>query len=392
MSQKLQCPQCGTLMEGDAAFCFQCGAKLMPVPEIPVVNNDAPQTAQPVEPQPVEQPAVQYASQPAPQPAPQPAVQCAPQPVPQYVPQYTAPYVPQPVPSKPTGGAWRAVLASFLTVLLAIFALAAGILGTIHTRISPDGVADTIRDVDLSEIDMSDFLKNAEEGDDVADYVYGLVDDAFIRDTGLRKRDVEKILNDSDLRDSLAGYLSDYAEAILNDERGEVLDGDDIMDLIRDNADLIESVIGYRLQKGDYAQIEEELDKFDFYQISPKKVEKALEENTPVKMDTIRFGLSATPWIIAGGLAVVMAVLIALVYWFRGRPVLGFCGGGLIASGTLLLLVALGCALLPGILQLSIVSELAKPLITTFLIHGGIQLVVGVVCAVVAGVMKPKKA
>ena len=79
MSQKLQCPQCGTLMEGDAAFCFQCGAKLMPVPEIPAVNNDAPQAAQPVEPQPVEQPAVQY----APQPATQPATQYAPQPAPQ---------------------------------------------------------------------------------------------------------------------------------------------------------------------------------------------------------------------------------------------------------------------------------------------------------------------
>lgn len=312
------CHQCGNRVPEDAKFCATCGAKVVPAVEEPVLAPPVeesvivPVVEEPVYELPVQEPVYQ-------QPVEYPAA-----PVVEEAPVFTAPAEPEYVPpvversapakekvslvSKKPLGIGKIILVVCLCVLTFIFATATLATLCVQSIANEDTVALILEEVDLSEMAASTIIGNADEDDNIVDWLRA---ELIKRDPAwenLSTKEMEDFI-DSQIKPFLAEEGAEFLEVMLTGKGEASIDIKDIRKLVSSSSDYIFEEYGVYVTDGMQEDI---VSWVDSYGIEEYASTEYLEEEIPEIMEIIPLVASALPLAIFGGLTALFLVLILL--------------------------------------------------------------------------------
>jgi hypothetical protein len=108
-------------------------------------------------------------------------------------------------------------------------------------------------------------------GDDtsLSEWVYANLDPAVLSEYGITEDQINRVLEKSNLMSFVADKLDDIIGDVYQNDRSAEITSDELVDLIRDNSDVIEKNLGLQLTENDYDKFEDSLDSSnDFAEIS----------------------------------------------------------------------------------------------------------------------------
>ena len=331
------CKKCGAELKDGAKFCGSCGNPVAAAPQ------REPEFTQPT---------------PAPQPQyNQPQYNQQPRPV-QYVPQYNVVK-----PQKKTN-AVKIVFSVILAVLFFANLIAALTFTALRATVSEEGVVTIFREADIANVEIEDNgVKKT-----VADLVYEKLPADMHGENGISREGLKKILEDR-------GFKSDFAQLVGNfvghmmGNKNKVVTKDDIMNLIRNNEDMIQEKSGYVMTDEDYREIEKLLnsDAYEFFTTDAyDKGTDGLDLN--IVLNAVFGVLLFLTILFAGIIALINMRHISHILLYLGIPVF-----------------VVGLSLVPSSVPAGSISLLAvvKPMFTLLTIFGIVALVAG--AAMIAG-------
>ena len=255
------CIQCGNSLSEDARFCARCGTRVEPIaqPEpIPVAQEPAAQQvyspvaveepvyapAEPVftpevQPEPVYEPPVQE------EPLPEaPVWQPEPQQIVYESPVYADPVEPEYVPpvkverkpliAKKPLGLGKKILVVFLSLLAFAFGVATVTALCLRFTLTADNVAAFIENVDVSQMEATTIITNANEETTLSDWLVQQLEKKGIDCSALTDNDVEDFL-DACVRPFVRDEAQEFAAALLTGKGKAAVTMEEIRDLVEDS-------------------------------------------------------------------------------------------------------------------------------------------------------------
>ncbi len=293
-------------------------------------------------------------------------------------------------------GFGRATLALLLSLLLIATFAAAAVFGVIQKSVSRDNVASvveslSVKSLDLSQLRISDLgleKLDSPDGVSVSEYIFLNINPEAAEKYNIDAEKIERIIAESTLDEAVSEKLSDYIDFFLYNKEAPELDADDIMDLVKDNEQLVQQITGYLLTRDDYYAIEEELEKLPLESISGKALQQKAG-NAPLVISYITSPLIF--WAVIA-VAVILAALLAFVTRFRVKPLFLCLSIPLAIAGQLLLFgytFAVGAHLTAGTEVLDVV---AASLRCSCLNVGAAMLSLGLLLRLISSAIKTKNA
>lgn len=305
------CTSCGSRIEETHTFCIVCGQRINPAQEVEKKQDDTQLQGQAFS-QPVNSGGTvnnQYYFQPQQQFSNE-----------------------QKLAEKPVAGSGSKFLKVFVSVIFClfifVFALISLSVGLIRHSISEKSLADTIDDIELSEIQVGSIVNTYSEDeyeDDVtlAEFIYSNLDPVMIDEIGITQEDIEEILDDDVNKDFIIDKLNDYAADLIKaTDTGEITKKE-IMNLIEDNEEIIYEVTGYQITPEDYQYISEEIDNSG---VLEKTNLSDISKETDIDIGGLRWVVSDLTIIISAVLAAMFLCLIFLIN--KGNRKSGLVYGG----------------------------------------------------------------
>ncbi len=326
----MYCNNCGTQISENSKFCLNCGSSLetqQPLPQAP-----QPEIEETVTETVAEEPVANQTAE-IEQPSSEKNVQ-------------------QSAPKK-----WKRVLKNIVSVLccILIFAVTLSLAAVLsfRTSIAPDKVSYILDNLDIKQI-----------------VEYEEVEEALL--VPLDGEEAEEIYEKSTIKEFVEEKANEFADYILYGTGSIRITGDDFVELVEENEELIEEISGEPIFAYDYDKIEE--------------FGENLEEDDVISevADVVKTYCSV---IVVVGLILVALILCALLYFIR-KSYDALLWTGSAFSLTALLLVAAGLILKPiisvalaeGGLFVSMIGSLyVKGMLTSVLTYGGCLFGIGVV-------------
>ena len=391
----LFCSNCGTRLNEGARFCHGCGAAVSPAPE--PVPQPAP-IPQPVpapvfQPEPMPQPVPAPVPQPEPMPQPVPAPVPQPEPMPQPAPEpVPAPKPVQPPKQKKTwtrpANSPRTAGAVVLCVLIFLCSFLSIVLLNVQSLTSQDileqSLEEMVLNLDLTRIQASDVLSNAEPGTSVAELIAQEIEKSYVVEVDVDEDDVQEFLEESSFLPFIAEKISEYADDIRNDRRGTGITERELENLLWENEDEIEDLVGMPLTQTDVDNV---VAKADTQGLMKSLRAKTLKNDIPVAYSALQIALSEITVIVLVVLMILMALLVAKIYKWNIFQACGSVGTVLTVSGGIFVALTL-IALVMNLVWSSIISYALQTVLVKGLMASGITCAIGVVLLVVDLVSK----
>lgn len=288
-------------------------------------------------------------------------------------------------------GVLRTILAVFLCILIFLCSTVALVLLSVRTAVSQENMQvcleRAVEDLDLDEIPAAGLIPDAGEDDSVMDCLIGLAEANGLK---LKKRDVEKLLEDSVIVDALCEKMSLYVEDICADTTRAAIDDDDIRNALERDRALISEIFDESMSDREIENITEFVDDSGALEIfNVRELKKA----APAIYYSVQYGLSY--WVIGllGVLVLVWIVLLALVNRWSLTRITGDLGITLTVVGVVVLVPAVFASLLMGSLLKGVpggnlIAQLVSRVLMGGQLYNLIVLGVGVVLIVVSCVIR----
>lgn len=370
------CIQCGNQLSDDARFCARCGTRVEPV--APVMTE--PVAEEPVYTPPVAEPVVEYAA-----PVYQPPVQEEPvyqnslceEPVPQTeppvqesvweptpqepeVPVYADPvepvYVPpvaapekvekKPLIQKKPLGIGKKILVVFLCVLAFIFGTATVMALCIRSTVTADNVAEFIGNVELSEVEATVIIADAEKEATLADWLIEQLEKRGIDCSALDTSDVEDFL-EACIIPFVQDEAQEFASALLTGKGKASITLDEIREVVEDSRSYLFRKHGVVMTDENVGSLVRWIDSFGVTEMANTRY---LEKEYGETLDTVRLVLSWAAVAVFGALTLVFLVLIwitnkSLIRNLNSTGIVATAIGGMFAVFTVINLVFPGLLL-----------------------------------------------
>ena len=370
------CIQCGNPLAADARFCASCGARVEPIAQPEPAPIPEESVVQPVyspvavaEPvyvpaEPVFTPEVQsepvYENSVQEDPAPevpqaesvwqaapeQPIIDCpvyADPPEPAYVP----PIKPErkPLIAKKPLGLGKKILVIFLSVLAFIFGTATVMALCLRSTITADNVAAFIENVDISQVEATSIITNAEQDATIADWLIKQLENKGVDCSVLTENDVEDFLTECILP-FVRDEAQEFASALLTGKGKASVTMDEIRALVDDSRDYLYEEHGVVINDETADTLVNWVDSFGVTEMANTRY---LEKEYGDILDTARMVLSWAAVAVFGFLTFLMLLFIwltnkSLIRNLNSTGIVAALVGGMFTVFTVIKLV------LPGLL------------------------------------------
>ena len=367
------CINCGNPLSEDARFCAHCGTRVEPAVQTeptPVAEEPAVQpvyspvavaepVSAPTEPVfvPEQQPEPEYAP-----PVQEAPVQEAPQAEPVWQPEpqqpvyegpiYADPVEPEYVPpvkterkpliAKKPLGLGKKILVVFLSLLAFIFGVATVVALCLRFTLTADNVAAFIENVDVSQMEATTIITNAEQDTTLADWLIDQLEKKGIDCSVLNDNDVEDFL-DACIRPFVRDEAQEFAAALLTGEGKASVTMEEIRDLVDDSREYLYEEHGVVITDENADTLVTWIDGFG---VTEKANTRYLEKEYGDALDTARMVLSWAAVAVFGFLTFLMLLFI----WLTNKSLIR----NLNTTGTVATLVG-------GIFAVSTVIQLLFP-------------------------------
>lgn len=283
------CPRCGTELNDTQQYCHGCGSAFY-APEAP-----------------------------APEPAFQPAKS-------------------QPRPTKRT----RSVGAVLLCILLYGCCVGFILLMNLRTLTSQTVLQNTmenvVMNVDLTEIPAAEVIANADPDTSMAQWIADSIEKSYVVDVDIDENDVQEFLEDSSILPFIAEKASAYMDGIRTGSEDAAISEEELEDLLWDNRDEIEDLVGIPLTQSDVDKVVNQASSKGMLQaFQPQQ----LEQNVPAVYNVAQVGLSNGLLIGLVLLMLVLSVLVAACYRWNFGQACGSVGITLTVSSGFFVVVSL---------------------------------------------------
>ena len=377
------CPKCGGKLPENAKFCGKCGT---PISQAPVVRPEPiaaaePEPVIPVQPEPIAaaepEPVVPVQPEPIATAEPEPVVPVQPEPIAAAEPEPVVPVTPvqpelkpapapvaveepAPQPAKgkkpakkyalPRRGAGRTILAVLLCILIFIFSFVAIMLSELRVASSGSTLANSLssamKDIDLKNVSASTLIAGETDPDKtLSDWVVEQINDNYSDRIEISGKDLDTFMDQSTIGPFLYEKLGACTNDIFTGSGESGITTQELEDLLKENAPLVEEVFDLELSDADIERIAanvEESGTLNYFSAQSLKQEAA-----PVYY-AIQIGLSW--WVI--GFVVFLALVFVLLLALVNKQALRTCGDvgiTLTVAGSILALVGLASKVLPVI-------------------------------------------
>ena len=214
------------------------------------------------------------------------------------------------------------------------------------------------------------------EDDTLSDVVYNYIEDAGVSD--VTKSDIENMLDELTIDEFLGDVTNEYLAVMTGQSASASISKDKIVDVIKENADIIEKEAGITIEKEQIDKIENYLDDVD------------IEEMTYVEMDAkdIPGALSLVSGFLIGNMLpywlilLVLIVLIGALNYKAPYKALGYVGVCTLIAGIIGLILSFMMSFVK-----SIVADNDIPLVNTILDGFGSKLLTMAIIFIVVGIV-----
>lgn len=297
-------------------------------------------------------------------------------------------------------GTGTKVASVFLSILAFVLTVVFVISLFLKSSLSQKALETSIQKIDYANVELGELLTDSNlsievrEEDTTVDIIYEALTEQGQVD--ISRRDVEKLLEETEFKDYLSEKLSSYARYAVTGAEPDEITPREIVRLIEDNMEEIEEITDLKINSSDLYELEQYLEEDGLLEsISLEKIDETLEEN---KVSQLRTFLSdpilLTAVLVSLGLFIGTAVLLAYLHR-RVRVLLGYIGipllaGGLVSTGAFILISLLKKKLLAEIEE---IYKIIKPVLNSILSRG---IIIGAITAglgllMVAGLIIIKK-
>jgi|GEM_PF-4603097 len=282
-----------------------------------------------------------------------------------------------------------AVAVAFFTI---VFLLTLNLILSIRFGTTEGSIASSVENVDMGKLLSSKYS----DSQTLLEYLYGELDEPFIRNFSVREENLEGFLLNSNPQEYFSEKLDAYAQLIITGKAVKsTLDGKDVADFVdRNRKTLRKEFVSeengpYNPTAKDLISIERDFNNSDTAKLLVPKEWK----------DRLGFDFRNTYIGIWGsiGLLTVFSVMSMIWIFFilrkRAISVLANFGTVFTLVGTFTLLISAGIMLshIFGLFAVTVIGTLLKPAFVLLVIFGGIQLLVGIALINIRRILKRKE-
>ena len=266
-----------------------------------------------------------------------------------------------------------------LAVILTFALFATALFGVIRSTLSKEGIARIISGVDIGAL-LSEKVSSPKEGAAVpggyeladafsdgidkigsvdpdelpdleavasgdmsglADYLYEVCGQETLEEANLSKESLKTVLERSTVDEFISKKLANAADDFLTTGKATIINADTIVELIRENEDLIEEVTGSRLTEEHYSKISKSVAKKDVnIEITAEEIKASTGVDPTVITGTVSKVTSPAGYIAAIAVCVVLAIAIFALHKFLVGRSLPYIAVPAIICGVLLFGIA----------------------------------------------------
>ncbi len=319
------------------------------------------------------------------------------------------------------------IFSILLGILLVFTLLISGILGILRSSLSAEGIRNSVGKVDITDIRIPSKTPGGSSGSSgnangstsgdgtvsISEYLIDQLGDEVADKYHLTPSRVDALLEKSSVSEFLGDVVARYTSGLVDGSPIDELTADEVVNFIRDNADLIESELGYTLTSEDYSALRnivaENLDEYlgflgldsqsrtaafgaqpEIYLMARPAAAAAASSDSELNevLSIVRSVLSdATMWICVG----VCALLLGLIVVLNLRSAL--CGLRVIyvvmfVTAFLFALISAAIIFLPSLLDQPQVAAILSTARGTSLLYCGIYLLIGALALVCCILLK----
>lgn len=224
------------------------------------------------------------------------------------------------------GNVISTIVSVFLAVILIIPVVLTAIVGAVKAQVSESSINSSVKEIRVFDIVDGSILNDYEHPDGkhtgFVAYMYQMIypNETVIDDEKYRNfEDSVREIMDSDKNEAsqaVREFVSEKLSAVIADIKNNTahaeITADDIVELVEDIEDELETEFGFDITDADYEMIREEIEKREIVKLSVKAIKKGNEEI----FKAIEYILSDVTFII---LAAVGALLLILTIAVKGR-------------------------------------------------------------------------
>lgn len=386
----MNCPNCGSVIRDGLAFCTQCGTAC---PREIEIRSTMPSAQQ----HPLQMPVQQYSQQSSAQQSswqmPQQTSMQS-QPVQQVTQRSTPMSQAKPRERKSGSSVWVRVASVFLCIFLTVSLLATALVLDLRTITDSQQLAKTLEvaltpasvvirplagGVELPDIEISPDMT----ADKLVDLVYEELQKTYGADLDISKAQLRRFYDKSTLPQRISELIAGYATDLFHGTQETEITEDDVMDIIHENEQLIESTFDVKVRD---KLIREVLGFLDLEELNESIQQDVIEEisGTEVGGTTVGdllqnlmgYASDGVLWLMVG-INVLLIAALMLLNWRRLASGLRFVAIAMLVAGALLALPSILVPLLMG--GNALVNVLVRTLLSSVaLVHYG-TLALGVI-------------
>ena len=202
--------------------------------------------------------------------------------------------------------------------------------GLTTSNVMVDSVEKMVQEVDLTKIPASQVIPNAQSDTSMAGWIADVIEDSYTTEVSVDEADVQAFLEDSTILPFIAQKVGGYFDDFRNDTSESVISKEELEDILWENQDQIEDLVGTQLTQQDVEKVVEQVSANGALEsITPQTIKQEI----PAVYTVAQFSLSED---LLKGLTLAILVLTALVllcYRFNLLQTLGSVGLALALAG-----------------------------------------------------------
>jgi len=276
-----------------------------------------------------------------------------------------------PTQNKPKKRILSSIVAIFLCIILASCFIATSALQIVRTNMSLDGISNALANVDIKNMKITDILTPDEiedmglkyKSDDLIEFIIDNVDQSRL-EKPLTEKDIEEIIDNDDILNSLRATLSDNLKKLTEGKKSYIITVDDICEIVDEERDFIEDVVGYKIEDNHLRNLRNYLE--DNYDGVFAEIDTGSFDDVVGERGILTVALDLTAWLnyvmVIICLLFIALIVLVLRSFRRGFKYIGITG---IVCGVIEIAAAIAAFSLINLIDLNI--KLINNLLSGFL-------------------------
>ena len=217
---------------------------------------------------------------------------------------------------------WAHILSVFICILLFAFIVATVAVATVQKSVTENTIKDAINRTDIDAIKVSDLLDKKQiselglnvkgDNDTLIDVIYDNIDQSRLSHP-LSKDEFIEIAHSEELRDFVASAISKRAAKVLNGDRTDAMDVEEIISFVKENKASLSKITGYEITAAEIENLRGMLNDNYKETISKLEIQPMNEYMSDGAASAVRLVSSTWVLIVLLVVVVLLAVLIFLI-------------------------------------------------------------------------------